>query len=360
MLRALMPPVAYPVSFHTTLDTRVLVFAMLVTVGTALLFGVVPAMQASKPDLVVSLKDGVGMGGRGRGLLRGTLVVTQISLSVIALVAAGLFIRSLNAAQRMDAGYREPERVLLVSTDLLLAGYNASSGRVVLRQMLDRVQALPGVTSATISGIVPLGFGGNNSTSLTIEGYTPQKDENMSLNNDGVGPRFFETVGTPLLQGRDFTAQDDSGTARVVIVNQAFAKKYWPGQDAMGRWIDFGGGKRTVVGVVATAKQKQLGETPLPFLFLPHAQDYDAAVTMYVRTSGDPKLLTETVRRTFASIDPNLPFLDVRTFAEHMGAATFFMKLGAIMLGLFGGARAVALEHGHLLGDRVLREPAHA
>ncbi len=337
MLPALMPPVAYPVSFHTTLDTRVLAFAMLVTVGTALLFGVVPAMQASKPDLVVSLKDGVGAGGRGRGLLRGTLVVTQISLSVIALVAAGLFIRSLNAAQRMDAGYREPEKVLLVSTDLLLAGYNSGSGRVVLQQMLDRVQALPGVLSATTSGNVPLGFGGNNSSSLTIEGYTPQKDENMSLNNDGVGPRFFETVGTPLLQGRDFTAQDDSGSARVVIVNQAFAKKYWPGQDAMGRWIDFGGGKRTVVGVVATAKQKQLGETPLPFLFLPHAQDYDAAVTMYVRTSGDPKLLTETVRRTFASIDPNLPFLDVRTFAEHMGAATFFMKLGAIMLGLFGG-----------------------
>jgi predicted permease len=336
MLGALMPPVPYPVNIPHSFDTRVLLFAMLASVGTALLFGVVPAMQASKPDLVVSLKSGVGNGGHGRGLLRGTLVVTQISLSVIALVAAGLFVRSLTAAQRMDAGYREPEKVLLVGTDLFLAGYDPSTGRVIERQILERVTALPGVVSASFSGIVPLGFGGNNTSSLTIDGYTPAKNENMSIHNDDIAPRYFETVGTPMIAGREFTAQDDSGAARVVVVNEAFVKRYLPGKEALGRWIDFGGGKRTIIGVVASAKQKQLSETPLPFVFLPQAQDYNSNTTLYVRTAGDPKLLTETLRKTFASLDPNLPFLDVRTFAEHMGAAVFFMKLGATMLGMFG------------------------
>jgi predicted permease len=336
MLGVLMPPVAYPVNIPHSFDARILAFAMLVTVGTVILFGVVPAIQASKPDLVVSLKSGVGNGGRGRGLLRGSLVVTQISLSVIALVAAGLFVRSLNTAQHMDAGYREPEKVLLVGTDLFLAGYNPSTGRVIERQILERVTALPGVVSASFSGIVPLGFGGNSTSGATIDGYTPAKDENMAIHNDDIAPRYFETVGTPIIAGREFTAQDDSGAARVAIVNDAFVKKYFHGQDALGRWIDFGGGKRTVVGVVASAKHRQLGESPLPFVFLPQAQDYDANTTLYVRTAGDPKLLTETLRKTFASLDPNLPFLDVRTFAEHMGAAVFFMKLGATMLGMFG------------------------
>jgi predicted permease len=336
MLGALMPPVPYPVNIPHSFDTRVLLFAMLASVGTALLFGVVPAMQASKPDLVVSLKSGVGNGGHGRGLLRGTLVVTQISLSVIALVAAGLFVRSLTAAQRMDTGYREPEKVLLVGTDLFLAGYDPSTGRVIERQILERVTALPGVVSASFSGIVPLGFGGNNTSSLTIDGYTPAKNENMSIHNDDIAPRYFETVGTPMIAGREFTAQDDSGAARVVVVNEAFVKRYLPGKEALGRWIDFGGGKRTIIGVVASAKQKQLSETPLPFVFLPQAQDYNSNTTLYVRTAGDPKLLTETLRKTFTSLDPNLPFLDVRTFAEHMGAAVFFMKLGATMLGMFG------------------------
>jgi predicted permease len=245
-------------------------------------------------------------------------------------------VRSLNTAQHMDAGYREPEKVLLVGTDLFLAGYNPSTGRVIERQILERVTALPGVVSASFSGIVPLGFGGNSTSGATIDGYTPAKDENMAIHNDDIAPRYFETVGTPIIAGREFTAQDDSGAARVAIVNDAFVKKYFHGQDALGRWIDFGGGKRTVVGVVASAKHRQLGESPLPFVFLPQAQDYDANTTLYVRTAGDPKLLTETLRKTFASLDPNLPFLDVRTFAEHMGAAVFFMKLGATMLGMFG------------------------
>jgi predicted permease len=336
MLGALLPPVAYPVNFVFPIDTRVMVFAMIVTVSTVLLFGVVPALQASKPDLVPALKNGAGMGGSAKGVLRGSLVVAQISLSVIALVAAGLFMRSLSGAQKMDVGFRAPEKVLLVGTDLFLAGYTPSTGRVLIRQTLERVQAVPGVTSASLSGMVPLGFGGNNSSSLTIEGYTPQKNENMSIQNDGVAPRYFETMGTTVVAGREFTAQDDSGTMKVAVVNEAFAKKYFGTTDPLGRWIDFGGGKRTVVGVVATAKYQKLTESPLPYVWLPLAQNYNNGLTLEVRTSGDPKRLTETLRKEFTALDPNLPFLDVRTFAEHMGAAVFFMRVGAIMLGLFG------------------------
>jgi putative ABC transport system permease protein len=144
-------------------------------------------------------------------------------------------------------------------------------------------------------------------------------------------------MGTSMVAGREFTPQDDSGTMRVAVVNEAFVKRYLGAQDPVGRWIDFGGGKRTIIGVVATAKYQKLTEPALPYVWLPLAQDYQAGVTLAVRTTGDPKRLTETLRKEFTALDPNLPFLDVRTFAEHMGAAVFFMRLGAIMLGLFGG-----------------------
>jgi predicted permease len=236
----------------------------------------------------------------------------------------------------MDTGFHAPERVLLASTDLFLAGYDSHTGRLAARELLQRVEGVAGVSSASWASIVPLGFAGNNDNSLQIDGYTPQKGENMSINNDGVGPRYFETVGTLLLEGREFTAQDDSGAPRVAIVNEAFAKKFWPGLDPLGRWIDFGGGHRTVVGVVATAKYQHLNEAPLPFVFLPLGQNYSASLTLHVRSTGEPARLAEPLRRTFAALDPNLPFLDVRTFAEHMGAAVYFMRIGAIMLGIFG------------------------
>jgi len=342
MLSALLPPVPGPVDLNLHLDLRVFLFALAVTVGTVLLFGIVPALQASRPQLVPALKNGVGSSAHGRGILRGSLVVTQISLSVVALVAAGLFLRSVSNAQRVDTGIKAPEHVLLVATDLFNAGYTPSTGRVMYRQLLERVLALPSVQAVALSGNVPLGFGGHNSSTLSAEGYVPGKDENMSIENDDVSPQYFMTIGLPLLQGREFTAQDDSGAARVVVVNAAFAKKYWPGQDPIGRWIDFGGGRRTVVGLVQTAKRHQLNEVPLPFVYLPLAQDYTAQVVLHVRTAGDPKAFTETLRRAMASMDPNLPFLDPTTLSDYMQASVFFMRIGAIMIGLFG-ALALAL-----------------
>ena len=341
-LIALVPASPFPIALDFHQNARILLFAFVVTLGTVLLFGVVPALQASNPSVVPALKNEQGATG-ARGRLRSTFVVAQLSLSLVALVCAGLFMRSLRASESVDAGFRAPDHVLLVSTDLHLAGYDPSTGRVFDRQLLERVEAIPGVTSASLSGNVPLGFGGHNSSGTTVEGYTPGKDEDMSIDNDDVGPRYFETIGTALVAGRDVTATDDSGAMRVVIVNEAFAKRYWPRQDPLGKWIAFGSGiKRTVVGVAATAKYHKLAEAPLPFVFLPLAQSYGSGFTLHVRTAGDPTALTGALRRTFASLDPNVPFLDVRTFREHMAAAVFFQRLGAIMLGLFG-ALALAL-----------------
>jgi predicted permease len=341
-LTALLPPVTYPVNIDVHLDGRVLAFAFLVTVVTVLLFGMVPALQASRPDLVPSLKDGAAAASHSRGLLRGTLVVAQIALSVVALVAAGLFTRSLRAGERMDTGYRSPDHVLLVTTDLLMAGYDRPHGRQIHDELLRRVEAIPEVASATTTDIVPLGFGGNNSQGAEIEGYVPQKDENMSIHDITVGPRYFETIGTPIIEGRDFTVRDDSAAQKVVIVNEAFAKKYWPGIDPIGRWINFSGtGQRVVIGVAATSKYKQLNETPVAMTFKPFLQDYHGDVTLEVRTTGDPMRVAKPLRNVFAQLDPNLPFLDVRTFSEHMGAAVYFMRLGAIMLGIFGALALV-------------------
>ena len=347
LLAALLPPVAYPVNLEMHLDARVLLFSLAVTLGTVILFGAVPALQGSRPDLVPALKDGTAAAGRSHGILRGTLMVAQLAFSVVALVAAGLFARSLRAGEHVDAGYRAPDRVLLVSTDLFLAGYTPSRGRVAAEQLLQRVQALPGVASASFADIVPLGFGGDNSAGAEIQDYVPQKDENMAIQDVTIAPRYFETIGTPIIEGREFTPQDDSGAMKVAIVNEAFAKRYWPGQDPVGRWIDISGsGRRVIVGVAATSKYKHLNESPIPYVFLPLAQSYDAQVALLIRSSGDPKLLTAPVRRAFAAFDPNLPFLDVRTFAEHMEAAVYFMRVGALMLGLFGALAVVLTTMG--------------
>ncbi|HVP70550.1 MAG TPA: FtsX-like permease family protein, partial [Gemmatimonadaceae bacterium] len=251
--------------------------------------------------------------------------------------AAGLFTRSLRAGERMDTGYRSADHVLLVTTDFLMAGYDRPHGRQIHGELLRRVEALPEVASATTADIIPLGFGGNNSQGAEVEGYVPQKDENMSIHDITVGPKYFETIGTPIVEGRDFTERDDSAAQMVVIVNETFAKKYWPGIDPIGRWINFSGtGQRVVVGVAATSKYHQLNETPLAMVFMPFMQNYHGDVTLEVRTTGDPMRIAKPLRNVFAQLDPNLPFLDVRTFSEHMGAAVYFMRLGAIMLGIFG------------------------
>ena len=337
-LRAFVPPGPVPIAFEMPLDGRVLGFALLATLFTGVVFGLLPALQASRTDVVQALRDGMGTAPARRGRIQSVLVAGQVALAIVSLVCAGLFVRGLQRARAVDTGFADPEHVYLVGTSLYLAGHAAdSTGLPVLERLLTEVRALPGVRSASVATLVPLGFGGWSSSSMDIEGYEFRPEEENAVPWSSVAAEYFETVGTPVVQGRGITADDRRESQPVVVVNEAFVRRYWPGREPLGRQVRFSGGTwRTVVGVARDTKVRALDKPTPPLIYLPIAQRYASAFTVHVRTSGDPHQLQQALRRTFERADPNLPFNDARTFAENMGAMTFVQDLGASMLTAFG------------------------
>ena len=337
-MTALLPAAPYPIFVEYDLDARVLGVALAVSVLTGVVFGVVPALQASRGDLVPALRDGAGTSSARRSRVQSTLVASQVALSLVCLVCAGLFVRSLQRAQSIDTGMRDSQHVLLAKTDLFRAGYNDTTGPALVERLLQRVRALPGVRSASVTTMMPLGLGGWNSTHVDVEGYTFRADEISAIPFSQVGPEYFETIGTPIVRGRGITAEDREGSLPVAVVNEAFARRYWAGQDPIGKRITSGGQERTVVGVAldAGSQDAQLGAPVTPVFFRPILQRYRSDFTVLVRTAGDPDALQQALRRAFEEIDPGLPYTDVRTLAEHIGQASFFQRIGAWVLATFG------------------------
>jgi predicted permease len=326
-----------PIVLDLAVNARVLAFGFSITMATVLLFGLVPAVRASRPDLVPALKDEAVGRGVSRSTLRSALVVTQLALSMIALVAAGLFIRSLRYAQTLDRGFTDPAHVLLIGTDMQLAGYDRRRAVAFYAQFRSRLEALPGVTHASLAANIPLGFGGHTSDGATVQDYTPQPGENMSIQTNRVGPGYFATLGTRILAGREFTPSDRADGLPVVIVNQAFVDRYWHGLDPIGRQVGIMGAANTVVGVVATGKYHSLDEPPTPFVFVPLSQVYSGGVAFMVRTAVPAQDLVEPIRREFAAADPSVPFLNPQTLEEFSSAAVFVQRAVAWLLAAFGG-----------------------
>jgi predicted permease len=208
-------------------------------------------------------------------------------------------------------------------------------------RLLEQVRSLPGVRAAGLGSAVPLGFSGGGSSMITVEGYTPQQGEYMTVVYNRVTPDYFHTMQIPVVRGREFGDDDRAGSLPVAIVNEALAARFWPGEDPLGKRFDGGGdGWRTVVGVVKTGKYEKLDESPRSYMYFPVTQWYSADLTLHVRTAGDPHALVGTLRKTFEALDPGLPFLQPRTMAEHMGAALVPQRVGALLLSILG---AVAL-----------------
>jgi len=338
LLAAFVPPISAPVNLELRLNPVVLGFALGLSALTALLFGLAPALQASRPELVPALKDEIGTSPMHRGRLQSALVVAQVALSLVSLVCGGLFVRALQQARDVDVGFRTPGQVLLVDTDLSPGRLTGDSlGVPTIRRLLDAVRAVPGVRYASIGDEVPLGFTGGSSSSVEIEGYQPRPDENLSLSLETVGDDYFRAMGIPIVAGRPIEARDlASGAPRVVVVNETFVRRYWPGLDPIGRRVNQGRDWSTVVGVAKAGKYRQLNESPRAFLYHPYSQMVPRDFTVHVHAGGDPEVLVPALRRAFASVSADLPFLDVRTMAEHMEAAVFAQKLGAYMLAAFG------------------------
>jgi predicted permease len=337
LLLFFVPPTDAPVDPKLGVDSQVFLFTLAVSVLTGLLFGLAPAWQATRTDLLGTLNEesARSSGGRSKGWLRSALVVSQVSLSLVLLVSAGLFIRSLQAAQDFDPGYNTRD-VLLTSMDLFQGGYDPTTGRVFLRDALEELRALPGVESAAFSNRVPLSTGGRSSTSIVIEGYEKAEDEDVFANYIHISADYFHTIETPLLEGREFTASDIKDEPGVVMVNQTMAARYWKDSSPLGQRIRVGENWLTVVGVVPDTAYFGLNDKPTPFMYLALQQWYRSTVTAYLRTAGEPTMLAGPVRETFRKINPSQPVYRVMSFHTATGFATFQQKLVGNLLGVFG------------------------
>ncbi|MFI5279776.1 MAG: ABC transporter permease [Gemmatimonadales bacterium] len=336
---AILPAVPYPIGIDFTLSGPVLAFAILVTAVTAMAFGLVPALQASKPDLVPTLKDEIGQGRAGRGRLQAALVIAQVALSLVTLVSAGLFVRSLKVVRSIDTGMHGLDRVLIVGTDLRLTGIkNDSVGVSIVRGLLERVRALPGVEAASVARFVVLSPSPLPGVATQVEGYAPRPDENMTIGYNNVSGDYFRTTGIRVLAGRAIGDADVASNAPVVVVNEAFTRKYLAGRQAIGARVSVAGGEwLSIVGVVATTKVNSFDENPVPMVYRAWGPRFATPnFTLHVRTTGDPFALTAAVRSAFHEVSADLPFLDPRNMAEFTSIQYFLQDIGATILSAVG------------------------
>ena len=333
---AFFPPSSLPLTHDEHIDQRVLFVTIAVSILAAIISGVLPAQRSSSLPVQSVLKEeatSVSLTLHKSRLLSG-LVVAQISLSLVLLVCAGLFTRSLQKAQQSDPGF-DPDHVLLASYELAPAGYNEARGIEFHRQLLAKLATLPGVQSVTMADFSPLSF--SIHTDLPeLEGYIPKLHESMEIDRPIVGPDYFRTMRTPLIAGRDFTFEDTQKTQRVAVVNQEFVDRYWPGQDALGKQIHLYGREFTVVGIAQNAKYRRLIYGPAPAFYLELFQELRDPVTLHIRVLGDPQTFAPTVERAVQELDPNVPVFDVARLTDSMKMGSIFERIAVTFATSFG------------------------
>ena len=337
-LMLLVPPMNMPVDLPIHTDRRVLMAALAISILTGLIFGVLPALRASRIEPAAVLKEEAktATGGATKGRLINALVVGQIALSLLLLICAGLFIRSFINAQQFNPGFNS-EHVLLASYDLFPSGYSEAAGIQFNRQLLGRLARLPGVRSVTIGSRVPLGTGGG-SFSVKPEGYTWRAHESMEVPDVIVGPDYMHTLEIPLAAGRDVSAADTEDSQPVALVNESFARRYWPNQNALGKHIvtDVSSKTFVVVGVTRNTSIANLKPDPGPFLYLPLYQYYRAAMTVHVRVAGNPLAVAAAVEKTIQGLNPELPLFDVTALKTTIQLSTTPTRIAGTFVGVFG------------------------
>jgi predicted permease len=273
-------------------------------------------------------------GGLHKSRLASGLVIAQVAMSLVLITCAGLFFRSLDKAQTADPGF-DPNHVLLGSLDLSPMNYTSAKGIEFDRQLLARLKALPGVKSVTLADFSPLSFT-IHSDGVLPEGYVPHLHESMEVDRGLVGPNYLQAMGTPLRVGRYFTDGDNPRTEPVAIVNQAFVDRYWTGQSAIGKRIEWSGQWIKVVGVAANGKYRRLIDEPSPLFLVPMSQNYRFGAILHIRTAGDPLALTSAVERTVADLNPDLPLFNVTTLRDNMRMGSIFERIAVVLAGSFG------------------------
>jgi predicted permease len=355
MLLRLMPGRAIPVDLHLSPDPRVLGFAFLASIVTGLVCGLAPALQSTRPNLVTSLKNETAAARRSRFDLRRALVVLQVAVSLLLLIGAGLFVRSLRNLENLDPGFRR-ERVLVASVNPQASGYKGQRLRDYYERLVAKVGTAPEVRSASLVNITPLS-GSRWNGDVTIDGYQWKPNERPYVDHNAVGPRFFETMGIPLIAGREFTDLDNPAFTpdpkpkrdpnekpvgpRVMIVNESFAKRFFAGRQVLGGRVTRDSKWKSdeayeIVGVVKDVKYFGLREATEPMVYVPVWRDGSGARNLVVRTTGDPERLAATVRREAAALDPSIPVLQTLSMSDQYDNSIAQERMLTTLCGFFG------------------------
>ncbi len=359
-LKASPPPAgAVPLALDFGIDASVLVFTLVLSLLTGAIFGLAPALRASRPQLAPTLKDESFVPNeRLRRLnLRHVLVVVQVAISVVLLVSAGLFLRSLQQSRSVNPGF-DTDRVLTVPLNINLLRYTSVQGRQFYRDAVERVKAIPGVEAATVTRWVPL-TGNNSVRSLMVQGAGGVDNVTRSENAGGTGDRnstiaqvvgvgYFQTMGIALLRGRDFGDNDAGDRPPVAIVNQAFVNKYLKG-DPMGQRISMNGAKGPwfeIVGIAADSKVMSVSEPPVGNVYLPILQNHETGMTLLVRSRRDPGLLASAVTREIHALEKNLPMADARPLARLLDVSLYASRAGTWALAIFGSLALILASLG--------------
>jgi predicted permease len=338
-LQWLVPASAIPTMLRPPIDFGVLLFTVGLAFAVAGLAGVAPAMHSTRGDVNEMLKEGgrSGTSSSRSQRLRGLLVTSEVALAVVAVIGAGLFVKSFQMARSIQPGFN-PHQVAMAQMNLSAAGYDAGQADSFCRRLREAMERQPGVTAVSYGDYVPLSVGGGSWEDLQIQGYVPGPNENMKLYRNLVAPGYFELMKIPLLEGRDFNVQDDREHPPVMIVTREFARHFMPNQEPIGQKVQGWGKWFTVVGVVEDSKIFRLTENTAPYFYIPIRQIYrpEMGLKLLVRTSGPVSDAVTALRHEANAIDPAVPVFSAMPLEEYIGASLFAQRIAASLLGTLG------------------------
>lgn len=322
------PPSDFPFSIDMGINLRILGFTFLATLFTGVLFGLAPALTAARQDFMRSLREGTSSAGGRVSKMRQVLVVGQLALSLMLLVGAGLATRGLDNARKLDLGFN-PENQFVASLDLALQGYEEADGIEFRRALRRRLEAWPDVVAVGFADVIPLNLASQQNGAVPDGFVVPEGESSPSIDYNTVDHGYFDAIGVPILRGRAFTEQDDTESGPVLIINQAFADRYWPGEDPIGKRVRTRGDDHTVVGLVPTGKYFSIGEDPKPYMYYCVHQIYRGTSVLHVRTRSNPSQHFGALRSEVRQLDSTLPVSDLKTMHAALGLALLPARMAA-------------------------------
>jgi predicted permease len=334
LLLSFQPSSGAPVYVDVSPDVRVLIFTLAATLITGLLFGVAPALQSTRADLADTLRRERSVAGGGRFALRDLLVAGQIALALTLSIAAGLFARTLSKASQVDVGL-DPRNMVVARLDLGTQGYDAARTATFYRELRSRLEAHPDVQATTLASRIELANPGGR-RGVRVPGYELQPGEEREFPFNVVAANYFAALRVRIMQGRTFTDQDRADSRPVIIVNESFARRFWPGENPIGKQVNAGGDvTREVVGVARDGKYWALNEAPRPFFYLPYEQQPTGAALFVRARSNDDRAIREAIRNEVRALDPLLPILVLDSMEGQMSRAVLAQRVAGTLVGLF-------------------------